>query len=48
MGLKNTKTEENLKKALAGESMARNKYSYYAEAARANGDHDIADYVVIL
>ena len=43
MCLKNTKTEENLKKALAGESMARNKYSYYAEAARANGDLDIAD-----
>lgn len=43
MGLKNTKTEENLKKALAGESIARNKYSYYAQAARANGDDAVAD-----
>ena len=43
MGLKNTKTEENLKKALAGESIARNKYSYFAQAARANGDDAVAD-----
>lgn len=43
MGLKNTKTEENLKKALAGESIARNKYTYFAAAARANGDTEIAD-----
>ena len=38
MGLKNTKTEENLRKALAGESIARNKYTYFAAAARACGD----------
>ncbi len=42
MGLKNTKTEENLRKALAGESIARNKYTYFATAARACGDEEIA------
>ena len=42
MGLKNTKTEENLRKALAGESIARNKYTYFAAAARACGDEDVA------
>lgn len=29
-----TETEENLKKAFAGESQARNKYTYFASAAR--------------
>lgn len=43
MGLKNTKTEENLRKALAGESIARNKYTYFAEIARKNGDTEVAD-----
>lgn len=43
MELKHTKTEENLKKALAGESIARNKYTYFAAAARVNGDTEIAD-----
>ena len=43
MDLKNSKTAENLRKALAGESMARNKYTYFAQAARANGDDEIAD-----
>lgn len=43
MELKNTQTAENLKKALAGESIARNKYTYFAAAARANGDTEIAD-----
>ncbi|MBR3705322.1 MAG: rubrerythrin family protein, partial [Oscillospiraceae bacterium] len=43
MGLKNTKTEENLRKALAGESIARNKYTYFAAAARACGDTEVAD-----
>ena len=42
MGLKNTQTEENLRKALAGESIARNKYSYFAAVARANGNEEIA------
>ena len=32
-----TETEENLKKAFAGESQARNKYTYFASAARKNG-----------
>lgn len=43
MTLENTKTMENLKKALAGESIARNKYTFFAETARANGDNEIAD-----
>lgn len=42
MELKNTKTEENLRAALAGESIARNKYSYFAQAARENGEAEIA------
>ncbi|MGM5488907.1 MAG: rubrerythrin [Nanobdellota archaeon] len=36
------KTEENLKAAFAGESQARNKYDYYAKAARKEGYHYIA------
>jgi rubrerythrin len=36
------KTEENLKAAFAGESQARNKYTYYAEVARKEGYHYIA------
>ena len=43
MSLKGTKTEENLLKALAGESIARNKYTYYAQVARENGDTHIAE-----
>lgn len=42
MELKNTKTGENLRQALAGESIARNKYTYFAQVARANGDEQIA------
>ena len=42
MELKDTKTAENLRKALAGESIARNKYTYFAQAARANGDDAVA------
>lgn len=42
MDIKNTKTEENLRAALAGESIARNKYTYFAEAARKNGNPEIA------
>lgn len=42
MSIKNTKTEKNLQAALAGESMARNKYTYYAMAARKEGLEDIA------
>jgi len=32
-----SKTEENIKAAFAGESQARNKYTYFAEAARKEG-----------
>jgi rubrerythrin len=37
-----TKTEENLKKAFAGESQARNKYDYFAKVASKQGFHYIA------
>jgi len=38
-----TKTEKNLETAFAGESMARNKYTYYASVAKKNGYEQIAD-----
>ena len=41
--LKGSKTLENLKYAFAGESMARNKYTYYASKARKDGYNQIAD-----
>lgn len=37
-----TKTEENLKKAFAGESEARNKYTYFASKAKKDGFEQIA------
>ena len=37
-----SKTEENIKAAFAGESQARNKYTYFAQAARQEGYHYIA------
>jgi rubrerythrin len=37
-----TKTEENLKKAFAGESEARNKYDYFASKAKKDGFEQIA------
>lgn len=37
MELKGSKTEENLQKAFAGESMARNKYNYYSSQAKKEG-----------
>jgi rubrerythrin len=37
-----TKTEQNLKEAFAGESMARNKYTYYASAAKKAGYEQLA------
>lgn len=40
--LKGTKTEENLKKALAGESEARNKYTFFASKAKKDGYEQIA------
>ena len=35
--LKGTKTEKNLMEAFAGESQARNKYTYYASKAKKDG-----------
>ena len=35
--IKGTKTEANLMTAFAGESQARNKYTYYASKARKDG-----------
>ncbi|MBP7056163.1 MAG: rubrerythrin family protein [Candidatus Omnitrophica bacterium] len=41
--LKGTKTEQNLLKAFAGESQARNRYTYFASAARKEGLEQIAN-----
>ena len=41
--LKGTKTEENLKTAFAGESQARNKYTYFASVAKKEGYEQIAE-----
>jgi rubrerythrin len=41
--LKGTKTEQNLQTAFAGESQARNKYTYYASKAEKDGFKQIAD-----
>ena len=38
-----SKTEENLKAAFAGESQARNKYTYYAKVARKEGYNYVAN-----
>ncbi|MBR3021474.1 MAG: rubrerythrin family protein [Bacteroidaceae bacterium] len=40
--LKGTKTEKNLQEAFAGESMARNKYTYFASKAKKDGFVQIA------
>ncbi|MBQ7321123.1 MAG: rubrerythrin family protein [Clostridia bacterium] len=40
--IKGTKTEKNLMEAFAGESQARNKYSYYASKAKKDGYVQIA------
>ena len=37
-----SKTDENLKAAFAGESQARNKYTFFAEVARNEGYHYVA------
>jgi len=42
MELKGTKTEQNLLNAFAGESQARNKYTYYASKAKKDGYEQIA------
>lgn len=43
MELKGSKTEKNLLAAFAGESQARNKYSYYASKAKKDGYVQIAN-----
>jgi rubrerythrin len=40
--LEGTKTQKNLETAFAGESMARNKYTYYASAAKKEGYEQIS------
>lgn len=42
MELKGSRTEQNLMKAFAGESQARNKYTYYASKAKKDGYEQIA------
>ena len=41
--VKGTKTEKNLLKAFAGESQARNRYTYFASTARKEGYEQIAN-----
>jgi len=41
--VKGTKTEQNLLKAFAGESQARNRYDFFASAARKEGFEQIAN-----
>ena len=43
MSLKGTRTEKNILTAFAGESQARNRYTYYASKARSEGFVQIAD-----
>ncbi len=43
MELKGSKTEQNLEAAFAGESMARNKYTFYGAKAREDGYVQIAE-----
>jgi len=40
--LQGTKTEKNLQEAFAGESMARNKYTYFAKVAKKEGYEQVA------
>lgn len=41
--LKGTQTEKNLQEAFAGESMARNKYTYFASKAKKEGFEQLAE-----
>src|SRR5512136_2362981 len=41
--IKGSKTEQNLLKSFAGESQARNRYTYFASAARKEGLEQIAN-----
>ncbi|MDO9026857.1 MAG: rubrerythrin family protein [bacterium] len=42
--IKGSKTEKNLLKSFAGESQARNRYTYFASAARKEGYEQIANF----
>ena len=42
MELKGSRTEQNLRDAFAGESQARNKYTYFASKAKKEGYEQIA------
>ncbi len=44
--LKGSKTEKNLEAAFAGESQARNKYTYFASQAKKEGYEQIADFFI--
>ncbi|MCL2087214.1 MAG: rubrerythrin family protein [Oscillospiraceae bacterium] len=46
LNLKGTKTEANLMQAFAGESQARNKYTYYASVAKKEGYEQVADFFI--
>jgi rubrerythrin len=43
MSIQNTKTEKNILTAFAGESQARNRYTYFASKARKEGYRQIAE-----
>lgn len=42
MNIKGTQSEKNLRAAFGGESMARNKYTFFAEYAKKQGDDNAA------
>ena len=43
MSINGTQTEKNLLKAFAGESQARNRYVFFAKAARKEGFKEVAN-----
>lgn len=43
MEFKGSQTEKNMRAALAGESIARNKYTYFGEKARKEGNIELAE-----
>ena len=45
LDIKGTKTEENLKKAFAGESEARNKYTFFCRAGTKRRIYAKGEYV---
>lgn len=44
MSIKGTRTEKNLLKSFAGESQAKNRYTFFAKVAKQEGYEQIADY----